>query len=161
MSLSDGPRARRRPFVLAGLAIVIVAAIAIVGFHSHGHAHGDIRVVDAAGNVQVLGEWRLGSSQGEPLAAIASGDLRFELSNADAIAHNFVLLRTEQAGSALPTDEGHVDLEHAGEVVGGVEALAPGAQGSHTFNLQPGNYVLYCNIEGHYQGGMYYQLTVE
>jgi uncharacterized cupredoxin-like copper-binding protein len=55
---------------------------------------------------------------------------------------------------------GEVDLAAAGEVAGEVEAFAPGSSGAGSFDVEPGNYVLFCNIAGHYTGGMYYSLTV-
>ena len=152
---------RKRPWVVTGLVVAIFAAVGVAGFHSHSHAHGDLRVIDGDGNVQTLGEWRLGSAEGGELPAIAAGELSFELSNADEIAHNFVLVRTDVAAEDLPTLNGRLDLDAAGEIVGEVEAVAPGGDGSRTFELPPGEYVLVCNIAGHHEGGMYYQLTVE
>ncbi len=154
-------RTSRRPFVLGGLVLAIVAAVAIAGFHAHSHAHGELRVIDDGGNVRVLGPWRLDASAGGEAPPLASGRLRFELSNADVIRHDFVLLRTDRAAAVLPVARGHVDLANAGEVVGNVEAVAPGGAGGRTFTLPPGRYVLYCDIAGHYEGGMYYTLTVE
>ncbi len=154
-------RIPRRLAVVGGLALAVIAAVAVVGFHAHSHSHGDLRVVDAQGNVQVLGAWRLGSSQGGELPAVASGDLRFELSNADGVRHNFAVVRTDREGAALPTAHGRVDPQTAGELVGTVETVLPGGEGGRTFALPPGRYVLYCDIAGHYEGGMYYTLVVE
>ena len=153
-------RPPRRYAVLGGLALAILAAVAVVGFHAHSHAHGDLRVIDAAGNVRTLGAWRLDSPAGGELPTVASGELRFELSNADAIRHDFVLIRTDRAAADLPVARGRVDLAGAGEVVGTVEAVAPGRAGGRTFDLPPGRYVLYCDIAGHYEGGMYYTLVI-
>ncbi|MXW25260.1 MAG: hypothetical protein F4Z77_03010, partial [Dehalococcoidia bacterium] len=48
-----------------------------------------------------------------------------------------------------------------GELVGTVETVLPGGSEGRTFSLPPGRYVLYCDIAGHYEGGMYYTLRVE
>ena len=152
-------RIPRRLIVSGGLALAVVAAVAVVGFHAHTHAHGDLRVIDAEGNVRALGEWRLGASAGGELTAVPSGELRFELSNADGVAHDFALLRVPDGAEALPALRR--ELERAGEAVGAVEAVAPGEAGGRTFHLPPGRYVLYCDIVGHYEGGMAYTLVVE
>ena len=152
-------RIPRRLIVSGGLALAVVAAVAVVGFHAHTHAHGDLRVIDAEGNVRALGEWRLGASAGGELPAVPSGELRFELSNADGVAHDFALLRVPDGAEALPALRR--ELERAGEAVGAVEAVAPGEAGGRTFHLPPGRYVLYCDIVGHYEGGMAYTLVVE
>ncbi len=151
----------RRQFVFVGLVLAIGAAVAVVGWHAHSHSHGDLRVIDSEGNVQVVGAWRLGSAEGGELLAVPSGDLRFELSNADGVRHSFVVVRTDLEGEELPISKGRVDLEAAGELVGTVETVLPGGSEGRTFSLPPGRYVLYCDIAGHYEGGMYYTLRVE
>lgn len=151
----------RRQFVFVGLVLAIGLTVAIVGFHAHSHSHGDLRVIDAEGNVQVVGAWRLGSSAGGELPAVPTGDFRFELSNADGVRHSFVVVRTDLEGEDLPLANGRVDLEEAGELVGTVETVLPGGSQGRTFSLPPGRYVLYCDIAGHYEGGMYYTLVVE
>lgn len=155
-------RIPRRLLVSGGLALAIATAVAVVGFHAHTHAHGDLRVIDAEGNVRALGTWRLGASAGGELTAVPSGELRFELTNADGVAHDFALLRVPDGmdgAEALPALRR--ELERAGEAVGAVEAVAPGEAGGRTFHLPPGRYVLYCDIAGHYEGGMAYTLEVE
>lgn len=151
----------RRQFVFVGLVLAIGLTVAIVGFHAHSHSHGDLRVIDSEGNVQVVGAWRLGSSTGGELPAVQSGDLSFELSNADGVRHSFVVVRTDLEGADLPLSNGRVDLEAAGELVGTVETVLPGGSEGRTFSLPAGRYVLYCDIAGHYEGGMFYTLVVE
>ncbi len=151
----------RRRAVFVGLVLAVGLTVAIVGFHAHSHSHGELRVIDAEGNVQVVGAWRLGSAAGGELPVVASGDLRFELSNADGVRHSFVVVRTDLEGDELPVSKGRVDLEGAGELVGSVETVLPGGSEGRTFSLPPGQYVLYCDIAGHYEGGMYYSLVVE
>jgi uncharacterized cupredoxin-like copper-binding protein len=108
-----------------------------------------------------IAEWRLGAANGGALPSLPAGELRFELTNADSVAHNFVVVRTDDDAGDLPVGEnGQVDLAAAGEVTGEVEAFAPGTTGARSFDLKPGKYVLFCSIAGHYAGGMYYSLTV-
>ena len=55
--------------------------------------------------------------------------------------------------------ESEVDEDGIGDL-GEVSELEPGKSGSLTLNLRPGKYVLFCNVPGHYMGGMWTLLTV-
>lgn len=140
---------RRRSRVVA-LAGVLVIAIAITGFHAHGHSHGALRVIGADGTVQEAGEWRLGARQAEPVV-VRAGEVSFELEAGDDLVHTFVVARDDGAGDPLA----------GGQIVGEVKALPPGSTERLTFELKPGRYVLYCDVTGHADGGMYYSITVE
>ena len=52
-----------------------------------------------------------------------------------------------------------VDEEAAG-VTARVKELRPGTSRTVTVAMQPGTYILYCNIAGHYAMGMWTLLTV-
>jgi uncharacterized cupredoxin-like copper-binding protein len=104
------------------------------------------------------------------VSTAASGDITFIVANAgpDDI-HEFVVLRTDLAPDALPTDgTGAVDESAAGmTVIDEIEDLAVGATEHLTVTLEAGAYVLICNIfdeseqEAHYQMGMYTGFRVE
>ena len=81
------------------LVLAIGVAVAVVGVPRALAFAWRLRVIDAEGNVQVVGAWRLGSAAGSELPAVASGDLRFELSHADGVRHSFVVVRTELEGT--------------------------------------------------------------
>lgn len=158
---------RRRPgrprwltWKFAALLAVLAGAIGVAGWHTHSHSHGALRVTAADGTTVEIPEWRVGAPAGR-LAALPAGELRFELTNTDSASHNFVLIRADGPPEALPVRDGRVDLVAAGEVAGEVQAFAPGESGTATFQVAPGDYVLLCNVEGHYAGGMYYAVTVE
>jgi uncharacterized cupredoxin-like copper-binding protein len=46
------------------------------------------------------------------------------------------------------------------KTLGEVSDLDPGKEGKLTINLKPGEYLLFCNMKGHYQAGMLAHLTV-
>jgi hypothetical protein len=60
-------------------------------------------------------------------------------------------------------------LEEEGEFVGEVEAFPAGGECAGTFDLEPGRYVLFCNlvheeeegVENHFQEGMATEFVVE
>jgi uncharacterized cupredoxin-like copper-binding protein len=117
-------------------------------------------------NVTVtLGEWAVGTS----VASAKTGPVKFNITNAgpDDI-HEFVVIRTDLSLVALPTDStGAVDEAGGGMTVSGeVEDIPVGEAEELTLTLQPGAYVLICNIytaeenEAHYQMGMRTSFTV-
>ena len=101
----------------------------------------------------------------DPQSASA-GDVTFNASNIGEDTHELVVIRTDLAADALPTaEDGSVDEAGEGiEIVGEIEDLAATAEGSATFTLEAGNYVLICNVveeeddgtvESHYNEGMH------
>lgn len=94
--------------------------------------------------------------------SISAGSVTFEAHNSGPSAHEIVVLKTDLAADALPeAADGRVDEEGAGvELIGEIEEFASGLDESGTFDLTPGNYVLVCNIPGHYQSGMTIAVTV-
>lgn len=96
-------------------------------------------------------------------ATAAPGPVTFHVTNSGAQTHEFVIIKTDTAQDALPTDDSgnEVDEDAAGlTVVDEVEDLAPGASEDLTATLDAGSYVLICNVAGHYQLGMHTAFTV-
>jgi uncharacterized cupredoxin-like copper-binding protein len=93
--------------------------------------------------------------------SISAGSVTFDAHNSGPSAHEMVVLKTDLAADALPEADGLVDEEGTGvEMIGEIEEFASGLDESGTFDLTPGNYVLVCNIPGHYQSGMTIAVTV-
>jgi len=72
--------------------------------------------------------------------------------------HELVVLRTNQPPAKLRTNKAGDAIETGR--VGKAVALDPGKSGSITLKLPPGNYVLICNLTGHYAAGQYAGLRV-
>ncbi len=85
--------------------------------------------------------------------------------------HEFVVFRTDLGQRALPTGaDGSVDEEGDGvTAIGEIEDVTVGSTQEVTFDLEPGKYVLVCNLveesggttEVHYKLGMSAEFTVE
>lgn len=96
----------------------------------------------------------------------AGGKVTFTAKNAGTMEHELVILRSRFPVDALPTAEGKVKEETAGEVIGEIEEFPPNEEREVTLDLPPGNYILFCNVsgtaesEGHYRKGMRAALTV-
>ncbi|HET9852890.1 MAG TPA: sulfocyanin-like copper-binding protein [Candidatus Limnocylindrales bacterium] len=96
-------------------------------------------------------------------ATAAAGPVTFHVTNSGAQTHEFVVIKTDTAADALPTDDSgaEVDEDASGlTVVDEVEDLAPGTSADLDVTLDAGKYVLICNVPGHYQLGMHTEFTV-
>ena len=117
----------------------------------------------AAQRVEVsLQEWTI---EARP-SAIPSGAVSFEVTNdGGGHDHELLVLRTDLPAGALPTKpDGSVDESDTGlRVVARTDPIEPTEKESVELVLDPGSYVLVCNIvgvhsdgeiEAHYQKGM-------
>jgi uncharacterized cupredoxin-like copper-binding protein len=102
-------------------------------------------------------------------SSVESGEITFEANNTGPDdTHEFVVIKTDLAPDALPTDaNGAVDETGQGiQVIDEIEDVAVGQTKSVTVNLDAGNYVLICNVfdeaeqEAHYAEGMRTAFTV-
>jgi uncharacterized cupredoxin-like copper-binding protein len=112
-----------------------------------------------------LQEWAVVPS----VTSIPAGEVTFVVSNTGpADVHELVILKTDLGAANLPVDDtGAVDETGAGiTVVDEIEDIAVGSSGEVTVMLEPGAYVLLCNIfdateqESHYAMGMRLDFTV-
>jgi len=97
---------------------------------------------------------------------VPAGTIGFVADNIGAEAHELVVVKADSIDS-LPTDEdGAVDeeaLDPDQELIGEIKAFPAGQTCEGTFDLEPGDYVLFCNIvevqpdgtvESHFAKGM-------
>jgi uncharacterized cupredoxin-like copper-binding protein len=82
-----------------------------------------------------------------------AGSIVFNVKNAGAAVHEFVVVKTDLKADALPVTGSTID-ETKLTPVDEIEDIAIGATPSLTVTLTPGHYVLLCNIETHYGLGM-------
>jgi uncharacterized cupredoxin-like copper-binding protein len=96
-------------------------------------------------------------------AAVPAGTVRFRILNQGPTTHQLNVVRTDRAPDKLPlqrdgltVNDDAPGLDHLDEAQG----LDIDDRRTLVLRLAPGHYVLYCNLEGHYLGGMYAALTV-
>ncbi len=92
--------------------------------------------------------------------AADAGTLTFSVSNDGTISHDFWAIKTDLAPDALPTEASRVDEDQV-DVVGRTGEFSAGETQEVTVDLEPGSYVLICNVPGHYDLGMRAAFTVE
>lgn len=91
-----------------------------------------------------------------------AGEVTFNVINeSQEFYHNVTVSPVADLSKELPylADKMMVDEEAAG-ITARVKELKPRASRSVTVTMQPGTYILYCNIAGHYAMGMWTIITV-
>ena len=89
-----------------------------------------------------------------------AGSVTFDISNEGPSAHEFVILKTDEAPDALPVKDNEVEEDKL-DVVDEAEDIAPSTTGTLTTDLEAGSYVIICNVTGHYEAGMHSAFTVD
>ena len=92
---------------------------------------------------------------------LKAGKVTFDVINKGAdMQHEMIVVQLTPQQAADPTslpyneNSATVDEEKINDR-GEVSELDPGKEGSLTLDLQPGDYMLLCNVPGHYKAGMY------
>jgi uncharacterized cupredoxin-like copper-binding protein len=93
--------------------------------------------------------------------SVAAGDVTFDVSNLGPATHEFVVVRSDLPPDQLPIGSDGLSVnEDAVQHVGEIGQVDLGTTQSLTLSLTPGNYVFFCNLDGHYLGGMHTSLVV-
>jgi len=144
--------------MILGLTVAVIAALAIA---CGGDDDDDTATIDVS-----LAEWSVTPSS----TSATAGDVTFSVTNNGEEPHEFLVIRTDLAADALPTDDDGKVPEEEIDLIDEVEPFAPGTTEEITLNLDAGSYVLICNIvelvpgeepESHYRQGMRTSFTVE
>src|SRR5262249_40283242 len=85
--------------------------------------------------------------------SVAAGKTKFVAHNAGKIPHEFMVER-------MPMKMDAPGQPNEDAALGMIDDLAPGESGQMTLNLKPGQYMLFCNIAGHYAAGQHTTFTV-
>lgn len=138
--------------------------------HPEGSASGvaACEPVGDGGGTEVkvaLDEWSVAAQP----ATVPAGKVTFDVENVGEEAHELVVVKAASTAE-LTVVEGKVDEEALpeGAFIGEVEAFPADQSCEGTFDLEPGTYILFCNIveehegapESHYEEGMVTTFTV-
>jgi hypothetical protein len=134
-------------------ALLLLGAVIAAGVAACGGGGTTIDVT--------LSEWLVNA---EPASA-ETGDVTFVADNAGGEAHELVIVKGDDP-AALPVDDTGKVVEDElpeGAFIGEIEEFEAGSTEEATFALEPGSYILFCNIaeeesdgsfESHFQEGM-------
>jgi len=94
------------------------------------------------------------------VASLKAGPTKIGIRNVGTMEHEFEIISTDLAPDKLPIDVGAGKAKEDG-LVKQIKGIQPGKVATLTADLRPGNYVIICNVAGHYQLGMRAALKVE
>jgi uncharacterized cupredoxin-like copper-binding protein len=96
-------------------------------------------------------------------AVVPAGTVSFRILNQGPTTHEFIVVRTDRAPDKLPLqgDGLTVNEDAPGiDLLDEAEGLDIDDRQTLVLDLMAGHYVMYCNLQGHYLGGMHAALTV-
>ena len=126
------------------LAIVITAAITAACSASTPAAQGTVvKVVESDFEIAVQKN-------------VPAGDVVMMVRNLGPVDHELIVVPAPDADLPMRGDGLTVDEDaFKPEPLGAIEPYAPGSIRQLQLHLQPGRYVLFCNMSGHFLGGMH------
>jgi uncharacterized cupredoxin-like copper-binding protein len=156
------------PLVVAGLVVLAVAGCSSSnnsGSTSTTSGGGGVTTTTAAASggptvVNVVGGEKSGGKYYLTVtpASVQAGPTTITFKNVGTMEHEVVVLKTDTPADQLKVGADHTVSEDTS--VGEDSETKPGKTKSTTINLQPGKYVLVCNVERHYEKGMFTAFTV-
>jgi uncharacterized cupredoxin-like copper-binding protein len=96
-------------------------------------------------------------------AVVPAGTVSFRIRNQGPTTHEVIVVRTDRAPDKLPLQRDGLTVNEDApgiDLLDEVEGLDIDDRQTLVLRLAPGHYVLCCNLEGHYLGGMHATLTV-
>ena len=151
---------------LFAVLVAVTAATAVVNARDEAEHRENEEAAEAAGESELEEEAGQAEEAGEPgggaagaaleLTSPEDGSLVFEPGSLEATAGEVTIEFTNPASI-----EHDVHIESEGEELAGSDLVADGDSTEVSAELDPGEYVFYCAVPGHREGGMEGTLTVE
>jgi uncharacterized cupredoxin-like copper-binding protein len=93
---------------------------------------------------------------------LTAGEVAFTVRNDGPERHEFIVARVTGSAPPLRADGLTIDEEQLEkQEVGELEPGEPGAVRTLRLKLTPGRYIFFCNMAGHFLGGMHHEVVVE
>jgi hypothetical protein len=135
-----------------GAIVAVLAAVLVSGCGSAQNVTGAAHVVGVTEK-----DFKISSPK-----TIASGDVVLSSRNEGPDEHELIVARVGALGLPLRTDGLTLNEEALERNEAGVlEPGAPGSVRALRVKLTPGRYVFFCNMAGHYLGGMHAEVVVQ
>jgi uncharacterized cupredoxin-like copper-binding protein len=158
--MSEAKPIRTTGTVIAAMALLLaIAAVLIVGLAVR--PSGGLTVPKGSRVVHVdEHDFHIQMRTQMPLSA---GNYLFVDTNRGPSPHELVMWKTDDRGDRLPLGSDHRVSEDAKElssVLDSGSSLNPGETRVLSVSLDPGHYVVVCNLPGHYLSGMHVDVSV-
>jgi uncharacterized cupredoxin-like copper-binding protein len=143
-----GRRAPRR--------IVAVAAVTIAGLSACSGGRSGPPGINLGVTIQ---DFRITTSS----PTVLPGTVVLHVHDQGPSTHELVIVRTDLPADQLPLRPDGLLVDEESPQLQAVDELSEldvGDRARLVLNLSPGRYVLFCNLEGHYLGGMHFLLRV-
>jgi uncharacterized cupredoxin-like copper-binding protein len=150
---TEGRATQRRR---AGCGLLAIALLALAG--AAGCSRGD-----AAPRGRVVKVHERDFKLTASVERVHAGLVTFRVHNTGPSTHEFLVSRSEVPADALPLRANALSVNEDSKQLHAVDEIGELRLGSThelTVRLTPGRYALFCNLEGHYRGGMYVTLDV-
>jgi uncharacterized cupredoxin-like copper-binding protein len=144
---------RRRLLAIGAVLALAVGALAIGGCGSAHHARAA-----AASAVSVTErDFHIAAP-----STLRAGAVDFTVTNEGPERHEFIVARVGASALPMRSDGLTIDEETLEkQEVGELEPGKPGAVRTLRLDLAPGRYVFFCNMAGHFLGGMHHEVVVQ
>lgn len=90
-------------------------------------------------------------------SSVPSGTISIDVTNKGSVVHEIEVFAGDEID--LPVSRGVAETSSL-DLVDEVEDIVPGTSVTLTLDLAPGEYVILCNLPGHYEMGMVARLTI-
>jgi uncharacterized cupredoxin-like copper-binding protein len=141
------------PLRLARFSVPALAAVLLSGCGAGHTFSGAARVVDVTER-----DFSINVSSRQ----LSPGTVVFRVANHGPDAHELIVVRDPKPNLPLRADGITVSEERLERsTVGVLEPGTPGEVRDLRVRLEKGRYVLFCNMSGHYMGGMHAVVTVK
>ncbi|HEX9122006.1 MAG TPA: cupredoxin domain-containing protein [Actinomycetota bacterium] len=144
---------KRRTSVAAVAALALLALTACGSKEASSEAEGE-----GGNNVAVtLDDYAIRPE----VTTLSAGEVTFKVSNAGATEHEMVVIRTDLDPADIPFADHEANEEAPGMTpIGEVEEVQPGEAQDLVLTLEPGSYILLCNLPKHFERGMVTKIEV-
>lgn len=93
--------------------------------------------------------------------SVPAGPVTFTVKNTGTTKHEMVVMKTDTSPDALSTRANDPDKVEEEGMIDELEEFDEGLTEEFNLDLEPGSYILVCNIAKHYARGMYAPFTVQ
>jgi len=140
-------------------SVVAIAALAPLALAACG-SKGASNETEGKGGSQVavtLDDYAIRPAE----TTLSAGEVAFKIENVGATEHEMVVIRSDVAIEDIPVDGDEANEEAPGMTpIGEVEGVQPGETTELVLTLEPGRYILLCNLAKHFGRGMVTEIQV-